>query len=164
MRRFSYVISQQDFDSKRWTQKLSASGQAPGPPAPPPAAPPPSGSTGATGATGATGPTGSGGSANVSAQGKALFTKYTCASCHTLTAAGANGKIGPDLDKLAAEAQKAGQPLEQFIRDSIVDPNKYIEPGFPKGLMPQNFGTTIPKADLDTLVQFLVQSSKGGGT
>jgi hypothetical protein len=29
--------------------------------------------------------------------------------------------------------------------------------------MPANFGTVIKKAELDALVQYLIQSSKGGG-
>jgi mono/diheme cytochrome c family protein len=33
------------------------------------------------------------------ANGAELFTE-NCANCHTLAAAGANGKIGPDLDQL----------------------------------------------------------------
>ena len=96
-------------------------------------------------------------------RGKAIFTANGCNSCHTLTAAGANAKVGPDLDQLPAEAQRAGQPLAQFVKTSIVDPNAYVEHGFPKGTMPTNFGTVIKKNDLDTLVQYLIQSSKGGG-
>jgi cytochrome c oxidase subunit II len=92
--------------------------------------------------------------------GKAAFTANGCNSCHTLTKAGATGKVGPDLDTLAAEAQRAGQPLEQFVRESIVNPNAYVEKGFPKGVMPPNFGTTIPKPQLDALVQYLVQGAK----
>jgi cytochrome c oxidase subunit 2 len=84
-----------------------------------------------------------------------------CNSCHTLAAAGAKGKVGPDLDRLTAEAKRAGKPLDAFVRESIVDPNAYIEPGFPKGVMPPGFGTSIPKPQLDALVQFLVQSAKG---
>ena len=68
-----------------------------------------------------------------------------------------------DLNKLPAEAQRAGQPLAAFVRQSIVNPNAYIEPGFPKDTMPKNFGQTISKPDLDALVQYLIQSSKGGG-
>lgn len=96
------------------------------------------------------------------ASGKAIFTTNGCNACHTLAAAGATAKFGPDLDKLPAYAAKAGQPLAAFIRTSIVSPNAYIEHGYPKGLMPQNFGTKISKTDLDTLVQYLIQSSKGG--
>jgi cytochrome c oxidase subunit II len=92
--------------------------------------------------------------------GKAVFASNGCASCHTLKAAGATGKVGPDLDKLRAYAQQAGKPLEEFVRESIVDPNAYVQPGFPKGVMPPF--ATLPKDQLDALVQFLVQSSKGG--
>ena len=92
--------------------------------------------------------------------GKAVFANNGCAACHTLTAAGASGKVGPDLDKLPAEAQKAGQPLDAFVRESIVNPNAYIEPGFPKNLMPATFGS-LPKQQLDDLVTYLVDSSKG---
>ncbi len=78
-----------------------------------------------------------------------------------MTAAGSTAKIGPGLDKLPAEAQKAGQPLEQFVRTSIVDPNAYIEPGFPKGIMPPDFGQRLSRAQLYVLVKYLV--SAGGG-
>ena len=91
--------------------------------------------------------------------GKAVFTANGCDSCHTFTPAGANKKIGPDLDNLRQEAQRAGQPLEQFIRTSIVDPNAYVEPGFPKGVMPATF-SSIPKAQLDALVSYLAGGAK----
>jgi cytochrome c oxidase subunit 2 len=92
----------------------------------------------------------------------ALFTGNGCSSCHTLAAAKAVGKVGPDLDKLPAEAARAKVPLASFIRTSIVDPNAYVEPGFPKGVMPQTFGKTLSKQQLDALVQYLISSSKGG--
>ena len=101
--------------------------------------------------------TGGGGGASA---GASVFTAQGCASCHTLTAAGAKGTVGPDLDKLSQEAQKAGKPLDQFVRQSIVDPNAYIAPGFPKGVMPQTFGQ-LPKAQLDALVAYLVKAAKG---
>jgi len=91
--------------------------------------------------------------------GKAVFAANGCSGCHTFTPAGANKKVGPDLDKLPAEAQRAGKPLEQFIRESIVDPNAYAEPGYPKGLMPTSFAT-LPKSQLDALVMFLAKGSK----
>jgi cytochrome c oxidase subunit 2 len=93
-----------------------------------------------------------GGSTAVS--GKSVFANNGCAACHTFTPAAAKGTVGPDLDKLAQEAQRAGKPLQQFIRESIVDPNKYIEPGFPKGIMPTTF-SSLPKAQLAALVAFL---------
>jgi cytochrome c oxidase subunit 2 len=98
-----------------------------------------------------------GGSAGSS--GKAVFANNGCSACHTFTPAGAKGTVGPDLDKLAQEAQGAGKPVDQFIRESIVDPNKYIAPGYPKGLMPTTF-STLPKTQLDALVSFLAGGKK----
>jgi mono/diheme cytochrome c family protein len=96
------------------------------------------------------------------ASGLSVFNGNGCSSCHTLSAAGSHGTIGPDLDKLEAEAVRAHMPLATFVKESIVSPNAYIEPGFPRGVMPQNFGTSLTKAQLSSLVQFLVSSAKKG--
>ncbi|HEY6150876.1 MAG TPA: cytochrome c oxidase subunit II [Gaiellaceae bacterium] len=93
------------------------------------------------------------------ASGKAVFTNNACATCHTFKPAGSTAKIGPDLDNLKQEAQRAGQPLEQFIRKSIVDPTAYVEPGYPQGIMPQTF-SSLPKDQLDALVTYLQQGAK----
>src|ERR1044071_7159779 len=69
------------------------------------------------------------------AAGKAVFASQGCAGCHTFTPANAKGTVGPDLDKLASDAQKANQgPLDQYTKTSITDPNAYVVPGFPKGV------------------------------
>ena len=100
------------------------------------------------------------GSPNPAVSGAAVFKNQPCGSCHTLAAAGTTAKVGPDLDKLPQWATEAKQPLEQFIRTSIVDPNAYVQPGFQKNVMPPF--ATLPKAQLDALVQYLIQSSKKG--
>jgi cytochrome c oxidase subunit 2 len=94
--------------------------------------------------------------------GAAVFKNNTCGACHTLTAAGTKATTGPDLDSLPALAEKAGKPLEGFIRESIIDPNAYIEPGFPKNVMPATFKEALSKQQLDALVQYLISSSKKG--
>src|SRR5438045_3992243 len=69
------------------------------------------------------------------AAGKKLFVANGCGACHTYGPAGTNGMVGPNLDKLAADAQKANQgTLEEYVHTSIVDPNAYVVPGFPKGV------------------------------
>jgi cytochrome c oxidase subunit 2 len=98
--------------------------------------------------------------ASSSSGGLATFTKNGCAACHTLTAAKASGKIGPDLDDLKAEAAKAGQPLAAFIKTSIIDPGAYIAPGYQNGIMPTTFKSSIPGPALDQLVQYLAASAK----
>jgi cytochrome c oxidase subunit II len=91
-----------------------------------------------------------------SVSGAAVFKNNPCGSCHTLKAAGTTGKVGPDLDKLPQYARQAGKPLESFVRESIADPNAYVQPGYPKNVMPT---FNLPKQQLDALVQYLVQSS-----
>ena len=137
IRREAIVLSANDFTAKKWAAGLPGATPAP-----------PSGGA----------PAPSGGAA-----GKAVFQANGCGSCHKLTASNATGTVGPDLDKLPAYAKQAGQPLQAFIHESIVSPNAYIQSGFPAGVMPQNFAQTISKPDLAALVQYLVQSSKGGG-
>jgi cytochrome c oxidase subunit II len=95
------------------------------------------------------------------ADGKTVFTNNGCGACHTLKAAGASGKVGPDLDKLATYASNAGKELTAFIHESIVNPNAYIEKGYPANVMPHTFAS-LPKAQIDALVSFLEQSAKGG--
>jgi cytochrome c oxidase subunit II len=92
--------------------------------------------------------------------GLAVFQANGCGSCHTLKAAGATGKIGPDLDKLAQLAATAHRGSESaFVKESIVSPAAYVQPGY-QNLMPATFGSQIPPAQLDQLVQYLV----GGGS
>jgi cytochrome c2 len=112
------------------------------------AAPPPT--------TTQTGPPPAGGG---NAAGKAAFMANGCGGCHTLGAAGTNGNVGPDLDKLKTYATAANMPLEDFIRESIVNPNAYVEKGYAKGIMPTNFAS-LPKGTLDSLVAFLASSAK----
>jgi cytochrome c oxidase subunit II len=97
------------------------------------------------------------------AAGLSVFNQNGCSSCHTLSAANATGKVGPDLDKLVSYARQAKQPLASFVHESIISPDAYIQPGYPKGVMPPNFGQLLTKEQLDSLVTFLVQSARKTG-
>jgi cytochrome c oxidase subunit 2 len=101
---------------------------------------------------------GGGGGGGVTTSGKAIFTSSTtsCSACHTLKDAGATGTIGPDLDKVL----KGRTPA--FIRTSIVNPNAYIQPGYQKDVMPPTFGKTLQPAQIDALVKYLSDVTKGG--
>jgi cytochrome c551/c552 len=96
--------------------------------------------------------TGGGGS-----PGKALFTSNGCNSCHTYKPAGSKASIGPDLDKLAAYAKQAKKPLPEFARESIVNPNAYVQPGFQPNVMPSF--ASLSKSQVDALVSFLTKGS-----
>ena len=92
------------------------------------------------------------------APGKAIFVNQGCGSCHTYGPAGpdAKGSIGPDLDKLSQYAKQAKQPLDTFVHESIVKPEAYIQPGYPKGVMPKSYAS-LSAADLKDLVDFLTK-------
>src|SRR5436305_10505291 len=105
------------------------------------------------------------GGAATPAAGKQVFAANGCASCHTLAAAGASGKVGPDLDRVVQDAAKyaKGRPAADYIRQSIVSPNAFVVPGFPKGTMPQTFGQQLSPTQISALVKFLIASGGGGG-
>jgi cytochrome c oxidase subunit 2 len=92
------------------------------------------------------------------AAGKALFASQGCGGCHTFTPAGTNGKVGPDLDHLAADAQKANQgSVEEYAATSIKNPSAYTVPGFPAGVMPSY--SSLSDQQVADLVAFLTQKS-----
>jgi cytochrome c551/c552 len=100
------------------------------------------------------------GTVKLAAPGKGVFTSNGCNACHTFTPAGATGKIGPNLDNLPQYAAKAGKPLRQFVHESIVNPDAYIEKGYPPNVMPKTY-KSLPPADLAALVDFLTKPSGG---
>jgi cytochrome c oxidase subunit 2 len=116
------------------------------------------GTTGGTTGGAAGGQTG-GGAADASALGKATFASAGCGGCHTFTPAGTDAQVGPDLDNLAADAKAAGEPVADYVRQSIVDPNAVIAKGYQPGVMPPTFGDTLKPDELDALVAYL--SGKG---
>jgi cytochrome c oxidase subunit II len=90
-----------------------------------------------------------------SAQGKTLFTQQ-CGTCHALADAGTTAEVGPDLDKVLA-----GKNAD-FIRKSIVDPNAEIAPGFQPNVMPGNFDELLSQQQLDSLVEYLLDTAGKG--
>jgi mono/diheme cytochrome c family protein len=89
------------------------------------------------------------------AAGKQVFASNGCGSCHTFKPAGSSGTTGPDLDELSDFAENANQPLADFTRTSISNPNEYVEEGFPEGVMPTY--DQLSDDDLNNLVAFLTQ-------
>ena len=49
-----------------------------------------------------------------------------------------------------------------FIKDSITTPDKVIADGYQSGIMPGNYADTLPPAQLDALVKYLSEVTKGG--
>lgn len=92
------------------------------------------------------------------AAGRDVFTSASagCSGCHTFSAAGASGTLGPDLAaRVRRDAQTAGKQLKPFVYESIVSPNAYIAEGYPRGVMPQDFGDKLSDEQLAELVAFI---------
>jgi mono/diheme cytochrome c family protein len=90
--------------------------------------------------------------------GAQVFANNGCGGCHTLAAAKSGGVTGPDFNKVLPGQSAA------MIKESIVDPNAKITPGYPANVMPQNFGTILKPNEIDALVQYLIASTSRGGS
>lgn len=98
--------------------------------------------------------------------GKTIFTGVGgCGSCHTLSAAGTTGTVGPNLNTLKAACatpaskQARGATLAKCIETAITDPYKYLPPGYHAGIMPNTFSKTLSPSQIQALVAFLSSAS-----
>jgi mono/diheme cytochrome c family protein len=101
------------------------------------------------------------------AVGKQIFTGVGgCGSCHTLSAAGTTGTVGPSLNTLkqacaAPASQKIrGTTLQKCIETAIIKPYAYLPPGYSAGIMPSTFSKTLSPTQIQALVAFLSSVSK----
>lgn len=78
------------------------------------------------------------------AAGKELFMSVaqpSCAVCHTLAAAGAEGKVGPSLDELKPDAERVAKAVKQGV-----------------GVMPA-FGEQLTDEQIKTLSRYVAHAS-----
>jgi hypothetical protein len=67
-------------------------------------------------------------------------------------------EIGPSLDDLAAAAEAADVPVEEYVRQAIVDPEAVLAAGFASGVMPGSYGSSLKAEEIDALVQYLTEA------
>jgi cytochrome c peroxidase len=101
----------------------------------------------------------------------AVVNKGTCNACHVIPGVpGAVGIVGPDLSNISAEAGERilGYTAEQYIRESIINPNVFTAPKCPFGLacvpgaMPANLAQTLSEDEINTIVNYLLTLTSGG--
>ena len=88
--------------------------------------------------------------------GEAVFTTAGCGGCHAFEPAGTDAQVGPSLN----EIDPRGRPLEDYVLESIVDPNKVIAPGYQPSVMPETYESSLNAEQLDALVQYLVEGQQ----
>ncbi len=86
--------------------------------------------------------------------GEQIFTAAGCGGCHQLAKAGSNGTIGPSLEDLASSGDVQGSP-EEYVRQSLLEPDAVVADGFQPGVMPSFEGKLTDK-QLQALVQYLL--------
>lgn len=98
------------------------------------------------------------------AAGRQIFLDTGCDACHQLADADASGAVGPDLDDLAANAERfgreTGESPAEYVRTAIVAPDDFVVPGFQEGLMPGGYEDQLSDAEIDTLVEYLLTVSQ----
>ena len=103
--------------------------------------------------------------------GERLYTSFTigradapgCITCHSLEPG--EIKVGPSHAGLARRAAEvirqsdytgSATTAEEYLRESILDPNAYVESGFVPGVMYQGYSSTLTEGELTDLVAFLL--------
>jgi len=97
--------------------------------------------------------------------GEQLATTLGCTACHILAptgpawlAAGDQPGIGTRAEAHLSEPEYTGKATsaEQYLFESITEPNVYITPGFTQGLMPAVYATTLTDQNMADLIAYLL--------
>lgn len=90
-------------------------------------------------------------------RGEKIFAVKACASCHSV--ADATTRVGPSLWKKfgAQEEMSDGSKItldENYIRESILNPNAHVVKGFPPNVMPV-FQGQVSENELSALIEYV---------
>ena len=118
----------------------------------------------ACGGGGESADSGGDGSGADAANGEALYNQVTigsasapgCVTCHSLEPDVV--LVGPSHAGLAGRAgtYKEGMGAEDYLRESIVDPDAHIVEGFTPGVMYQNFATDLKAGEVNDLIAYMM--------
>mgnify|MGYP002623074377 CR=1 FL=1 len=66
--------------------------------------------------------------------------------------------VGPSHSDIGARAKTAveGMSAEDYLRQSIVEPNAHITEGYTEGVMYQNYGEELTNTQINDLVAFML--------
>ncbi|MGH8948102.1 MAG: c-type cytochrome [Acidimicrobiia bacterium] len=94
-------------------------------------------------------------SASGAIDGQTVFLTKGCTGCHS-RAGVSEGFVGPDLTTLAdrAEDRVDGLSAEEYVRQSVLDPQAYVVDGY-DSVMPV---LPVDTRELDALVEFLLSN------
>lgn len=97
-----------------------------------------------------------------------LILNAGCLNCHLIGEFGELHKVGPDLSNIGILAGERVEDLsaEEYLRQSILEPNAFVAPDCPNGdclpnIMPGDYAQRLKPLQLDILVQFLLAQGNG---
>jgi cytochrome c oxidase subunit 2 len=103
---------------------------------------------------------------NSAPDGATVYQQKGCIGCHQLDAVGAVGAVGPTHNGMGATAEaRIADPTytgtattaEEYLIESIRDPNAFVVPNYPAGVMQPYPPDQINDAELEALVQFMLE-------
>ena len=79
-----------------------------------------------------------------------------CITCHSLEAGVV--LVGPAQNDVGARAGERveGLSAEDYLRQSILEPNAYLVEGYAEGVMYQNYGEELPEPMINDLVAYML--------
>lgn len=79
-----------------------------------------------------------------------------CATCHSLDAGVVI--VGPSMDGIGSRAGStiSGMSAEDYLKESIIEPDANLVAGFPAGTMPQVWEDELTGEQVDQLVAFML--------
>ena len=100
---------------------------------------------------------GEGGAGDATA-GETVYTQVAspaCNTCHSLEPDVT--LVGPSLANIGTDAgsRVSGLSAEEYLRQSIVEPDTHIVEGFTPGIMPTTYGTQLTEEQINDLVAYL---------
>lgn len=90
------------------------------------------------------------------ARGRQVYRAMNCASCHEASLSNLFRPVGPSLNEagLVGGKRVPGMSAEDYLRQSITDPDAYVVPGYPDS-MPRGIDGGLSPEDLAALVAYL---------
>lgn len=98
-----------------------------------------------------------------------IFTRAGCPVCHMIPGIhGANGQVGPKLVLGTTGKQRIhrsdyrgqAQTVHDYIVESVLDPERFVVPGYPPLTMPAWYGSKLSALALEKIATYLEQQTE----
>ncbi len=97
-----------------------------------------------------------------------IFTKAGCVVCHTIPGIpAARGQVGPPLVLGVTGPQRLQDPgyqgqaktVREYVVESVLEPGRYVVPGYPALTMPTWYGSKLSALALEKIAAYLEQQT-----